>query len=68
LHRGYGEPEYELLAACEEGGSTFAAGGNIPGLISGAHDAAGGQRQRAGQLSNWPQESTIVRLAGETRT
>ena len=30
-----GEPEHELLAAaCEEGGSTFAAGGNIPGLIS----------------------------------
>jgi 2,4-diaminopentanoate dehydrogenase len=30
-----GEPEHELLAAaCAEGGSTFAAGGNIPGLIS----------------------------------
>ena len=30
-----GEPEHEMLAeACEKGGSTFAAGGNIPGLIS----------------------------------
>lgn len=30
-----GEPEQEMLAqACREGGSTFAAGGNIPGLIS----------------------------------
>jgi 2,4-diaminopentanoate dehydrogenase len=30
-----GEPEHELLAAaCAEGGASFAAGGNIPGLIS----------------------------------